>query len=96
MLVLITGRPLFLEAVLPFVDAVVVAWLPGSQGGGVADVLLEGGGHDFVGTLPISWFRTISQLPINYGDEHYDPLFKYGFGLTLNGTVLDRAFHSKG
>ena len=61
-------------------DAVVAAWLPGSEGQGVADVLL--GDHKPTGKLPVSWPRSMSQLPINVGDANYDPLFPFGFGLT--------------
>lgn len=79
--VLVTGRPLLLDPLLPIADAIVVAWLPGTEGQGVADLLF--GDHDFSGTLPISWPRSLAQVPINVGDATYDPLFPYGFGLTL-------------
>jgi beta-glucosidase len=38
---------------------------------------------DFTGTLPMTWPRSVDQLPINVGDSDYDPLFPYGFGLTM-------------
>ncbi|HET9315133.1 MAG TPA: glycoside hydrolase family 3 N-terminal domain-containing protein [Vicinamibacteria bacterium] len=79
-LVLISGRPLVLGDALAQADAVVAAWLPGSEGQGVADVLL--GDHKPTGKLPVSWPRSIAQLPINVGDATYDPLFPFGFGLT--------------
>ena len=78
--VLVSGRPMIVTDVLPQVDAFVAAWLPGTEGQGVADVLF--GDHDFIGTLPMSWPRDIGQLPINVGDAEYDPLFPYGYGLT--------------
>nr|GLL40117.1 uncharacterized protein LOC109193047 [Ipomoea trifida] len=78
--VLISGRPLVLEPYLPKMDALVAAWLPGSEGQGVADVLF--GDYEFTGKLPRTWFKTIDQLPMNIGDSHYDPLFPFGFGLT--------------
>ena len=57
--VLLTGRPLAMERALAAADAFVVAWLPGSEGGGVADLLIaDGGGHprwDFTGRLPMPW-----------------------------------------
>lgn len=81
--VLVTGRPLMLDPILPIADAIVVAWLPGTEGQGVADVLF--GDRDFTGKLPVSWPRSIAQVPINVGDANYDPLFPYGFGLTMNG-----------
>jgi beta-glucosidase len=77
--VLVAGRPLILAPILDVADAIVVAWLPGSEGAGVADVLF--GDHPPSGKLPHSWPRTIAQVPINVGDEPYDPLFAYGFGL---------------
>jgi beta-glucosidase len=78
--VLITGRPLILTPILDKVAALVVAWLPGTEGAGVADVLYG----DFcpTGKLPHSWPRTMAQIPINVGDTNYDPLFPYGFGLS--------------
>ncbi len=78
--VLISGRPMMIEGELPKIDALVAAWLPGTEGQGVTDVLF--GDYDFTGTLPLSWPRTISQVPINVGDTSYDPLFPYGFGLS--------------
>ena len=78
--VLISGRPMIIEDQLAQADAFVAAWLPGTEGQGVADVLF--GDHDFTATLPVSWPRTINQVPINVGDATYDPLFPYGFGLT--------------
>jgi beta-glucosidase len=52
-LVVVAGRPLVLADVEPLVDAVVVAWLPGSQAAGIADVLV--GANPFTGTLPVTW-----------------------------------------
>jgi beta-glucosidase len=78
--VLVAGRPMIITDLLPMTDAFVAAWLPGTEGQGVADVLF--GDFDFSGTLPVTWPREMSQLPINVGDEDYDPLFPFGFGLT--------------
>ncbi|MGD0837845.1 MAG: glycoside hydrolase family 3 N-terminal domain-containing protein [Polyangia bacterium] len=78
--VLITGRPLLIEDWLPLTDGLVVAWLPGSEGSGVADVLF--GDYRPTGKLPHSWPRSAQQIPINRGDAAYDPLFAYGFGLS--------------
>ncbi len=60
-------------------DSFVAAWLPGTEGDGVAEVLF--GDYNFTGKLPFSWPRTMAQIPINVGDTDYDPLFAYGFGL---------------
>ncbi|HEY5284772.1 MAG TPA: glycoside hydrolase family 3 N-terminal domain-containing protein, partial [Polyangia bacterium] len=78
--ILLTGRPLIVEDWLPLTDALLVAWLPGTEGEGVADVLF--GDYKPTGKLPHSWPRSMQQLPINQGDAKYDPLFPYGFGLT--------------
>jgi beta-glucosidase len=78
--VLLTGRPLVIEDWLPFTDALVVAWLPGTEGDGVADVLF--GDYKPTGKLPHSWPRSMQQIPINQGDANYEPLFPYGFGLS--------------
>ena len=82
--VLISGRPLPLGAVLDQADAIVAAWQPGSEGAGVADVLL--GDAKPIGKLSRTWPRATSQanLTILNGGDHYDPQFKYGFGLTYD------------
>ncbi|KAG6488088.1 hypothetical protein ZIOFF_056846 [Zingiber officinale] len=78
--VIISGRPVVIQPYVPVMDALVAAWLPGSEGQGVADVLF--GDFGFTGKLPRTWFRTVDQLPLNVGDQNYDPLFPFGFGLT--------------
>ncbi|KAG9134375.1 hypothetical protein Leryth_016256 [Lithospermum erythrorhizon] len=78
--VVISGRPLVIQPYLDRIDAVVSAWLPGSEGQGVADVLF--GDYGFTGKLPLTWFKAVDQLPMNVGDKRYDPLFPFGFGLT--------------
>jgi len=78
--VLMSGRPMILDAILPLADAIVVAWLPGSEGAGVTDILF-GDAHP-TGKLPVSWPKSMAQIPINFGDATYDPLYPYGFGLS--------------
>src|SRR4051794_18008429 len=79
-IVIVSGRPLILDpAQLGRMDGVVEAWLPGSEGMGVADPLF--GTTRYTGKLPVSWPRSLGQEPINVGDANYDPLFPYGFGL---------------
>ncbi|CAL1382371.1 unnamed protein product [Linum trigynum] len=78
--VLISGRPLVIEPYVDSMDGLVAAWLPGTEGRGVTDVLF--GDYGFTGKLPRTWFRRVDQLPMNVGDKHYDPLFPFGFGLT--------------
>ncbi|MDN3027996.1 glycoside hydrolase family 3 N-terminal domain-containing protein [Streptomyces sp. S.PB5] len=83
--VLVSGRPLDIAAQLPDWRALLAAWLPGTEGGGVADVLF--GDHAPTGKLPLTWMRSASQQPINDGDGK-SPLFAYGHGLTY-GTDPD-------
>jgi beta-glucosidase len=78
--VVVSGRALVLGDGVADWDALVAAWLPGSEGAGVADVLF--GDRAPVGKLPHSWPRSADQIPINVGDADYDPLFPFGFGLT--------------
>ncbi|CAL5431803.1 unnamed protein product [Camellia sinensis] len=78
--VLISGRPVMIQPYVAAMDALVAAWLPGTEGQGVTDVLF--GDYGFTGKLARTWFKTVDQLPMNVGDSHYDPLFPFGFGLT--------------
>ncbi|KAB8643113.1 hypothetical protein FH972_026109 [Carpinus fangiana] len=78
--VVVSGRPIVIQPYITLMDALVAAWLPGSEGHGVADVLF--GDYGFSGKLSRTWFRTVDQLPMNVGDPHYDPLFPIGFGIT--------------
>ena len=78
--VLVAGRPMIIDSIVDWADAIVVAWLPGSEGAGVTDVLF-GDVHP-TGKLPHSWPRSMDQIPINQGDANYDPLFPYAYGLT--------------
>nr|WP_259337860.1 exo 1,3/1,4-beta-D-glucan glucohydrolase [Colwellia sp. RSH04] len=82
--VFISGRPMWVNAELNASDAFVAAWLPGSEGKAIADVLLKGINdkvqHDFKGQLSFSWPKTPEQI-VNRFDAVYDPLLPYGFGL---------------
>lgn len=81
--ILISGRPLVLELELMVkIDALVAAWLPGTEGGGIADVLF--GDHNFDGVLPVSWFKSVDQLPLDARQNAYDPLFPLGYGLKMD------------
>jgi beta-glucosidase len=77
--VLVSGRPLDISAQLPDWRALVEAWLPGTEGQGVVDVLF--GSVAPTGKLPVSWPQSASQEPVNDGDGK-TPLFPLGFGLT--------------
>jgi beta-glucosidase len=78
--VVVSGRPLILGDALAQSDALVAAWLPGTEGEGVADVLF--GDHKPSGKLPFTWPRSVEQIPLNVGDTPYDPLFPFGHGLS--------------
>ncbi|MFE9695857.1 glycoside hydrolase family 3 N-terminal domain-containing protein [Streptomyces sp. NPDC006270] len=77
---IVSGRPQLIGERLGSIDALVASWLPGSEGDGVADVLY--GRRPFTGQLPVTWPKSVAQLPINVGDTDYDPQFPYGWGLT--------------
>jgi beta-glucosidase len=80
-IVVVSGRPLILDpAQREEADAIVAAWLPGSEGEGVADTLF--GARPFTGKLSFTWPKSLDQEPINVGDRHYDPLYPFGWGLT--------------
>jgi beta-glucosidase len=78
--VLLSGRPLVLGEVVDAASGLVAAWLPGTEGAGVADVLF--GRVKPTGKLSCSWPRDMGQVPINVGDAKYSPLYEYGYGLT--------------
>ena len=91
--VFISGRPLYVNAELNASDAFVAAWLPGSEGNGVSDVLLANPDgsikHDFSGRLSYSWPSSPRQSLVNRNDPGYDdlnsgPLLPYGFGLSYS------------
>jgi beta-glucosidase len=80
--ILISGRPMIINGVLAQADAFLAAFLPGTEGQGVADVLF--GDYAPTGKLPFSWPKSLDQLPLNIHtpEEKYDPLFPFGYGLT--------------
>jgi beta-glucosidase len=88
--VFLSGRPLWTNPEINAADAFVAAWLPGSEGGGVADVLIRRPdglvNYDFTGRLPYSWPKATISSP-NWGDPGYDPLFAYGYGLAYTDQV---------
>ena len=88
--IFLTGRPLWVNSELNASNAFVAAWLPGSEGGGIADVIFKnnagGINDDFSGKLSFSWPKNTDQFVLNRNDTDYDPLFAYGFGLTYQDT----------
>ncbi|NVK24571.1 MAG: glycoside hydrolase family 3 protein [Gammaproteobacteria bacterium] len=83
--VFISGRPMWVNAELNASDAFVAAWLPGSEGNGVAEVLMANVDgsvqYDFKGKLSFSWPKAPTQATVNRNDKDYTPLLPYGFGL---------------
>ena len=86
--VFLSGRPLWVNAEINASDAFIAAWLPGSEGIGVADVIFQSNegstNFDFDGRLSFSWPNTPTQFSLNRFDNDYEPLFAYGFGLTYS------------
>ena len=84
--VFLSGRPMWVNPEINASDAFVAAWLPGTEGGGIADVLIgDAAGtprHDFSGALSFSWPRDATGKPLNRGEPGYDPQFAYGYGLS--------------
>ena len=83
--ILLSGRPRVITEGLPLADAWVAAWWPGTEGGGIADVLF--GDYPFTGKSAYSWPRSNEQLPININNSVDKtgcdaPLFPFGYGLT--------------
>jgi beta-glucosidase len=83
--VFLSGRPLYVTPQINIADAFVAAWLPGGEGGGIADLLFRKPDgsipYDFRGRLSFSWPRGPDQTPLNVGDANYNPLFRFGYGL---------------
>ncbi len=78
--IILSGRPLIIESELPKMDAVIAAWLPGTEGQGIADILF--GDYKPNGKLSCSWPKTMDQVNMKVGNDIYNPLFEYGYGLT--------------
>ncbi|XP_004296697.1 PREDICTED: lysosomal beta glucosidase-like isoform X1 [Fragaria vesca subsp. vesca] len=92
LVILISGRPLTVQpSLLDKMDALVSAWLPGSEGEGIADVIF--GDYNFEGKLPVTWFKSVEQLPLDAGSNSYEPLYPLGFGLTCN---TEKIIHQTG
>jgi beta-glucosidase len=77
--ILISGRPMIVNDVLDRADGFLAAWLPGTEGQGIADILF--GDYKPAGTLSFSWPKSMAQMPVNIHGANYDPLFKVGYGL---------------
>lgn len=78
--IVVSGRPVLITDQLADADAWIAAWLPGTEGDGIAEVLF--GDYNFTGRLGHSWPRSNEQANLNKGDAGFDPLFPYGYGLS--------------
>ena len=80
--ILISGRPMIINSVLARADAFIAAFLPGTEGQGIADVVF--GDYGPTGKLSFSWPKSMDQLPLNINGpkDRYDPLFPFGYGLS--------------
>ncbi|MEM1002862.1 MAG: glycoside hydrolase family 3 C-terminal domain-containing protein, partial [Bacteroidota bacterium] len=82
--ILISGRPLVTTEHIEKSDACIAAWLPGSEGDGIAQVLF--GDYDFRGKLPHSWPKSLEDYNEKYGpnfwDDSIEPLYPFGHGLS--------------
>jgi beta-glucosidase len=89
--ILFSGRPLWQNREINLANAYVAAWLPGTEGNGISDVLFrkkDGSvNFDFTGKLSYSWPRNAAGAPLNVGQEGYDPLYAFGFGLSYAASV---------
>lgn len=80
--VFLSGRPLWTNPEINDSDAFVAAWLPGTEGGGIADMLFQTDpSFEFTGRLSYSWPKLATQVELNVNKEPYDPLFAFGYGL---------------
>jgi len=76
-----------LNAFLNASDAFIAAWLPGTGVMGIAEILFKPQQYDFTGKLSFSWPKHPLQTLLNIGDDNYDPLFPYGYGLTYKDDI---------
>ena len=89
--IILSGRPLIISELYQMADAWVAAWLPGTEGSGITDVLF--GDYPFTGKLPYTWPRSNDQLPINIHNLAANatgcdtPLFPFGYGLGAAGST---------
>lgn len=84
--VFLSGRPLYANDLLNLSDAFVAAWLPGTEGKGIADVLVAGEDgkprHDFSGNLSFGWPGVACPGPRGVGKDGAKPQFNLGYGLS--------------
>ncbi len=86
--IMVSGRPMDITSRLGDWDGFIAAWLPGTEGDGLSDVIF--GDYDFTGKLPVSWpkYFDSSNIKINFGDSDYVPLFPFGYGMTTSTDAI--------
>lgn len=85
--IVVAGRPVNITEYMEMFDGVVMAWLPGTEGAGIADVLF--GDYDFTGTLPYTWVKDPVDIEVKFEEGNEDKiLFPKGYGLTKAGQKL--------
>lgn len=86
--VFLSGRPMWVNPEINQSDAFIAAWLPGTEGGALADLIVQktatGVNHNFTGKLSFSWPNDATGHALNVGDTDYHPLFAYGYGLNYH------------
>jgi beta-glucosidase len=87
--VIISGRPVMLSGIADEADAVIAGWLPGTEGEGLADVLL--GNIPFTGTTPYTWPRTAADAPRIGKTACQGAVYPFGYGLDATGKLLGPA-----
>jgi beta-glucosidase len=80
LVILLSGRPMILNDVMKDSKAFIAAWLPGTEGEGIADVIF--GDYAPTGKLSFAWPKDFSQVPTHKDDTNYDSLYPFGYGLT--------------
>ncbi|BCE00936.1 glycoside hydrolase family 3 protein [Marinicellulosiphila megalodicopiae] len=89
--IFVSGRPMVLNQEIEQMDAFIAAWLPGSEGNGIAEVIFKNNAgevnFDFKGKLSFSWPKNPTDAELNVGNDVYDPLYPFGYGLNylMNG-----------
>lgn len=92
--VLVTGRPLVLGEIATLADAIVVAWLPGTEGAGVVDVLT--GAEPVGGRLPFTWPEDVGVLDRVRSDACDGAVYPYDYGVDIDGRLLPGAASCEG
>lgn len=102
--VFLSGRPLYVNDLMNLSSGFVAAWLPGTEGKGIADVLFRATdgsiAYDFTGSLSFSWPKSVCQTRLNFDEANYTPLFKLGYGLNYHAAakvgMLDNKYPAGG